>query len=107
MHCHLALHLVGEKSKISAIMPPANRPVRTVYANFVNIQTSETELILEFGAVFPSDEKTEAEVTPEVRIVLPKAGAEEFIDYIQAAIDADSEQSASNRQGRTGRRRAK
>lgn len=84
-------------------MPPV---IRSIYSNVVNIQTTDTELILEFGANFPSSAAGQpVEFVPEVRIVLPKSGTQHFVDEIVKAVTSGTP-SASNK-GPASARKAK
>lgn len=88
-------------------MPP---PIRTVYSNAVDIQTTETELILTFGADF--SDKTGQDIeqfAPEVRIVIPRSGAPHLVRYIQQALESDNKKGSSNQASgpATARRKAK
>ncbi len=87
--------------------------IRTVYSNVVEIQTSETELILQFGTHFPVTEgpvEESQQYSPEVRVVVPKKGAERLITAIQEALALESEKpkDASNEsESKPPRRKAK
>lgn len=79
-------------------MPPV---IRTVYSNVVAIEISDTELILKFGAQFNDAQPPEAnQFVPEVRIVLPKSGAEQLISAIREAIESDKKKAPSKKESR-------
>jgi hypothetical protein len=79
-------------------MPPL---IRTIYSNVVAIEISDTELILKFGAQFNDAQPAEAnQFVPEVRIVLPKNGADHLINAIRAAIESDKKKAPSKKDSR-------
>lgn len=60
----------------------------TYYSNIVNIQTTPTELLFEFGVVFPEKPPTgPVEFEPEVRVVLSLQALQGLSQGLQKAIE--------------------
>jgi hypothetical protein len=71
--------------------------IPTLYASIIDITTTESELILEFGSRVSNQENpaSEATVQPQVRIVVPLKGA---IDLSTAIMQEAQKQEAQKQE---------
>jgi hypothetical protein len=62
-------------------------PIRTVYANIVNLRLTPREMVLEFAAHFASKpgERPASDLQPEVRVVLPPTALQGLLGVLQQA----------------------
>ena len=69
---------------------------QTIYANIVNVQTTQNELILDFGCVFRVQEQQQGptEFEPQIRVILLTGVAKAFGELLLRATQ--STQEASN-----------
>jgi hypothetical protein len=61
----------------------------TFYSNVVNVRTTPSELVLEFGAIFPEGPPTPGKpisFEPEVRVVLTLPALKIIADVLQKAL---------------------